>query len=115
MSDPKIKITKSNDHWSIRAGGAVLGETHDALVLEEADHDPVVYFPRNDIAMAFLDPSDKSTHCPHKGDASYYSIVTKSTTLTDCVWSYENPIAAAEGIKGYLAFAPIDEIKVAQI
>lgn len=65
--------------------------------------------------MAFLDATDHSSHCPHKGDASYFSVVTKSRTLENAVWSYEDPTENVSDIKGYLAFYPIDEITVEQI
>ncbi|MFT6674580.1 MAG: hypothetical protein ACJAVM_000763 [Sulfitobacter sp.] len=110
-----ITITTSDAVWTVRAGGAVLGETTKALVLQEGDYDPVVYFPRADIAMAFLDATDKTTHCPHKGDASYFSVVTKSRTLENAVWSYETPHDGVAAIKGHLAFYPIEEITVEQI
>ncbi|AXI46025.1 hypothetical protein C1J03_08350 [Sulfitobacter sp. SK012] len=110
-----IKVTKSEGTWSVRAGGAVLGETSDALELTEGDYTPVIYFPRGDIAMAFLDTSEKTSHCPHKGDASYYSVVTKSRTLKDAVWSYEDPKDGVSQIKGHLAFYPSDEITVEQL
>lgn len=110
-----IKINRASGTWTVRAGGAVLGETTEALELTEGDYPPVIYFPRGDIAMAFLDASDETSHCPHKGDASYYSVVTKSRTLKNAVWSYENPHEAVAGIKGYLAFYNMDEITVEQI
>ncbi|THH39045.1 DUF427 domain-containing protein [Aliishimia ponticola] len=99
-----IKITKADGRWSVRAGGAVLGESDNALELVEGDYPPVIYFPRQDIAMAFLDATDKTTHCPHKGDASYFSVVTKSATLENAVWSYENPKEGVARIKDHLAF-----------
>ncbi len=80
---PKITIRKAEGTWSVRAGGAVLGESQNALELTEGDYAPVIYFPREDIATAFLDRTDHSSHCPWKGDASYFSIVTKSQTLTN--------------------------------
>ena len=110
-----ITITPAEGTWSVRAGGAVLGETTAALELREGDYAPVIYFPRGDIAMAFLDATETSSHCPHKGDASYFSVVTKSRTLQDAVWSYENPSADVAAIKGFLAFYPIEEITVEQI
>ncbi|OAN73644.1 hypothetical protein A8B82_19210 [Sulfitobacter sp. EhC04] len=114
MSD-HIKITKADGTWSVRAGGAVLGESSNALELAEGDYPPVIYFPRGDIAMAFLDRTDHTTHCPHKGDAVYYSVVTKSRTLENAVWSYEAPKDAVAEIKDHLAFYPLDEITVEQI
>ena len=91
MSDDYITIRPAEGTWVVRAGGAVIGESTRALELREGSYDPVIYFPREDVAMAFLDPSDRTTTCPHKGEASYFTIVTKSTTLPDAVWSYENP------------------------
>lgn len=114
MSD-HITITTAGGTWSVRAGGAVLGESENALVLKEGDYPEVIYFPREDIAMEFLDTSDKTTTCPHKGEASYYSIVTKSTTIKDAVWSYESPKDAVSSIAGHLAFYVGDKVAVEQI
>jgi uncharacterized protein (DUF427 family) len=114
MANP-ITIRKAEGTWSVRAGGAVLGESSDALELREGDHPPVIYFPRDDIAMAFLDTSDKSTHCPLKGDASYFSVVTKSTTLKDVAWSYETPKEDVARIKDHLAFYTGEGVTVEQI
>jgi uncharacterized protein (DUF427 family) len=110
-----ITIRKAPGTWTVRAGGAVLGESHNALELSEGDSPFVIYFPRDDIAMAFLDRTDKTTHCPHKGDASYYSVVTKSQTLENVVWSYESPKEGVAGIKDHLAFYANDAIAVEQI
>ncbi|MCI2398622.1 DUF427 domain-containing protein [Aliiroseovarius subalbicans] len=101
-----IKIRKAQGTWVVRAGGAVLGESTNALELSEGDLAPVIYFPRSDIAMALLDASDTTSHCPHKGDASYFSIQTKSTVIEDAAWSYDDPKEDVARIKGLLAFFP---------
>lgn len=110
-----IKIRKAPGTWTVRAGGAVLGESQNALELTEGDYPFVIYFPREDIAMAFLDRTEKTTHCPHKGDANYYSVATKSKTLKDAVWTYETPKDDVARIKDHLAFYVSDDIKVEQI
>jgi uncharacterized protein (DUF427 family) len=110
-----ITIRKAEGTWTVRAGGAVLGESGRALELVEGDYPPVIYFPRADIAMAFLDPSDKTSHCPRKGDARYFSVVTKSRTLENVVWSYEDPQEPAARVKDYLAFHNVEEVTVEQI
>ncbi len=99
-----IKIRQAPGTWVIRAQGAVLGESSNALELSEGSYDPVIYFPRSDIAMAFMEKSDKVTHCPHKGDATYYGIAGKSGLIADAAWSYETPKDGMEAIAGYLAF-----------
>lgn len=107
-----ITVRKADGTWSVRAGGAVLGESQNALELTEGSYPSVIYFPREDIAMAFLDKTDKVTHCPHKGDASYFSVVTKSQTLENMVWSYESPKDSVARIKDHLAFYAGDAIAV---
>ncbi len=100
----RITIRQAKGTWVIRAGGAVLGESKNALELTEADFPPVIYFPREDIGMAFLDASERSSHCPYKGDARYYSIVGSDGVLKDAAWSYEAPIETTAEIAGHLAF-----------
>lgn len=101
-----IKIRPAGGTWVVRAAGAVLGESRNALELIEGNYPPVVYFPRGDIAMAFLDPSETTSSCPHKGTTSYYSIIAKSGKMKDAAWSYEGPNDAVAQIKDYLAFFP---------
>jgi uncharacterized protein (DUF427 family) len=99
-----IQITPVKGIVTIRANGAVIGETSHALELREGRFDPVLYVPRADMAMALLDRSDRKSTCPHKGVASYFSVVTPEVTLRDAVWSYEEPLPGVEAISGHLAF-----------
>ncbi|WP_204115090.1 DUF427 domain-containing protein [Shimia biformata] len=114
MAKPII-IRKADGNWTVRAGGAVIAESADALELTEGDYPPVIYFPRSDIAMAFLDVSDYRTHCKDKGDASYFSIITKSTTLPNAAWSYETPLADAARLAGHIAFEKSDTVAVERV
>lgn len=106
----KITIRKADGTWVIRAGGAVLGESRNALELTEGDMAPVIYFPQGDIAMAFLEPAEARATSPYLGDARYYSIQSKSQLIENAAWSYDVPKEAAAGIAGHLAF---DKDKVA--
>lgn len=110
-----IRIRSLGGNWSVRAGGAVLGETSAALELCEGDYPPVIYFPREDIGMAFLEKTEKSTHCPWKGDATYYSIVTKSVVLENAAWSYQTPKDEMARIAGHLAFYNSENVTVEEI
>ncbi len=104
MPERSIRISSAEGKWVLRAGGAVLGETSCALELSEGDLKPVIYFPRRDVAMAFLEPSGQETTCPHKGRARYYSIHTKSTVLENAAWSYEEPTSEIAPLRDHLAF-----------
>lgn len=101
-----IIIQRADGNWVVRSKGAVLGESRHALEVTEGNAAPVIYFPREDFATAFLDRSESRTICPFKGEASYYSLVLKSVTIPDACWSYEEPKPGMERIAGYLGFAP---------
>lgn len=99
-----MQIVPADGIWVVRADGAVIAESRNALELRETGYDPVVYFPRADVAMAFVEASATQTHCPHKGDASYFHIAASSGRIADAAWCYDTPIAQAEPIGGHLAF-----------
>ena len=110
-----IKVRALAGAWSIRAAGSVIAETRSALELIACDYDPAIYFPRDDIAMAFMDYTDKMSHCPHKGDARYFSIITKNGPIDNVAWSYESPNADMRQIKDHLAFYPNDKIVIEHV
>jgi uncharacterized protein (DUF427 family) len=100
----RIAIHPAVGTWVVRAGGAVLGETSRALELVETGRNPVVYFPQEDLAMAFFERSPTRGTCPLKGEATYWNIVSKSGTLPDVAWSFEAPKPEAARIAGHLSF-----------
>ncbi|NRA65359.1 MAG: DUF427 domain-containing protein [Pseudobacteriovorax sp.] len=62
------------------------------------------YFPEEDVVHDYLAASELSTHCPWKGDASYFSVEIFGETLEDAAWVYLHPSKEARRIKGYYAF-----------
>ncbi|PCE63296.1 DUF427 domain-containing protein [Sediminicola luteus] len=79
--------------------GQLIAESEDTLLIEN-NH----YFPLESVNSEFLTDSATHTHCPWKGQASYYSLVVDGKTNTDAVWYYAEPSALAKGIKGRVAF-----------
>lgn len=86
------------------SGTETIADSTDTVLALETGHLPVYYFPRADVRMELLRPTDRRTHCPYKGEASYWSIESGSRTIDNAVWCYERPLAAAETIAGRLAF-----------
>jgi uncharacterized protein (DUF427 family) len=84
--------------------GVPVADSTRALLLLEARHLPVYYFPPEDVRRDLLEPTDKSTHCPYKGDASYWSVRVGERVARNAVWSYQDPLPGRDDIKGYLAF-----------
>jgi len=101
-----VSLRHAKGTYVLRAGGAVIGETTNAIELLEGDYPPVIYFPMSDLAMAFLDASKTTSSCPRKGEAKYYSIQTKSVLIEDAGWVYAEPKAELAAIADYIAFYP---------
>lgn len=109
-----IGIIPNPDRVRVVFCGHIIADTTRALELSETHHPPVQYIPRGDVDMTALQSTTHATHCPHKGGASYFSIVVAEHTSENAVWSYERPLAAVESIAGHLAFyaAKVDEIEI---
>lgn len=125
MSDKPIKIpgpdhpitTERNPaRVVVTLGGRVIADTRNALTLREASYPAVQYIPREDTDMSLLERTDHSSHCPYKGDASYFSIPLGGERSRNAVWTYENPHPAVDAVKGRLAFYPdrVDSIEESQ-
>lgn len=79
--------------------GRVLADSVGTVVVEN-NH----YFPASSLNMEYFKPSDLITHCPWKGEASYYSIVVEGDQNKDAAWYYPSPNEAAKEIKDRVAF-----------
>lgn len=104
--DHPISITPATTRIRVSAGGQVIAETAQALLLKEASYPEVFYIPRSDARMEMTTRTARVTHCPYKGDASYYSINAGDAVLDNAIWTYETPFAAVAEIKDHLAFYP---------
>ena len=111
--DHPITITPSKEHVRVTFNGKVVADTKRALVLQEAAYKPVFYIPREDAQMDIFARTTNSTHCPYKGDASYYTIKVGDKASENAIWSYETPFPAMKEIEGHLAFYPnrVDKIE----
>ncbi len=87
----------------VTLGAEVLADSRDALEMREGSYPPVYYVPRKDVKMERLVRTAHATHCPYKGDASYFSIVDGPE---NAVWSYEQPYDEMRDIQDLLAFYP---------
>ncbi|MCW5693449.1 MAG: DUF427 domain-containing protein [Pseudolabrys sp.] len=112
--DHPITIASEGKRVRVQFGDKTVADTTRALTLKEASYPPVYYIPRADADMSLLTPTAHSTHCPYKGDASYFTISGDGRTAANAVWSYEAPFPAVAEIKDHLAFYPnkVDGIKV---
>ena len=79
--------------------GTVLAESDNTVVVE-GNH----YFPAESVKSKYFTSTDHSTHCPWKGDASYYDVTVDGATESNAAWFYPAPKDKAAEIKDHVAF-----------
>ena len=101
-----ITIEENPHRIRVVLGGFIIAETTESLLLRESSLPPVNYIPRGDVRMDQLDPARHRTHCPYKGDASYFTASSGGMVVENAAWSYETPFDSVARIAGYVAFDP---------
>jgi len=102
----KVEITSFNGTLGIHAQGIKIATTENALTLKETSLPEVFYIPLRDVNQQILLESKTTSYCPFKGKASYWSIQTGDTNITDAAWEYKNPYDECLPLKGHVAFYP---------
>jgi len=122
MSEKPVKVPGPDHPISVTpyvgrvvgsAGGRTIADSTATLALAEAGCPVVHYFPRADVDLGALEPTDHASYCPYKGDASYFSIVVGEDVLSNAAWSYERPHAPVAQIEGHIAFYS-DKVEIAE-
>jgi len=103
---PDHKVLEKHLQARIRASveGELLADSTDVIKVEEDENPSRYYFPRSDVRMDRLEPSDTTTMCPFKGTARYFHVNADGTKLEDAVWTYDEPFDEHRALKGRLAF-----------
>ena len=100
----QIRFEPSPRRVRVFFGDMPVADSKDVMLMHETRHLPVYYFPMKDVRMDLLVPTQHSTHCPYKGDASYWTVRVGDRIAENAIWSYPDPLPGCPDIKGYLAF-----------
>jgi uncharacterized protein (DUF427 family) len=85
-------------------GGETVLDSTRAMLLHETGLLPQLYIPDDDVRQDLLTPTEQHTHCPFKGDASYWTVTAGGKTAQNAVWAYPDPKPEADWLRGYAAF-----------
>jgi uncharacterized protein (DUF427 family) len=116
MSNPAPGYLKNPDHHihfeasprrvRVKFGGEWIADSTDMVLMYEVNHLPVYYFPVKDVRLDLLHPTDHTSHCQYKGDASYWTVEAGGQTSKNAVWAYQTPFdeMTAINLEDYCAF-----------
>ncbi|MEW1724773.1 DUF427 domain-containing protein [Streptomyces sp. NPDC093109] len=95
-----ITVEQGSERVRVVRDGQLLAESSRPLVLRETGCPVRYYLPPDDVRTELLTPSPTTTHCPFKGDASYWSL----PDAPDLVWAYPTPKAEVAQVKDHFCF-----------
>ncbi len=103
---PNHKVELKRDTARVRVifAGETIADSADVITVHEGSYPPVHYLTRADVREEVLTRTDHSTHCPFKGDASYWSVTAGGKTAENAVWSYEAVFDEVPELAGRVAF-----------
>lgn len=88
----------------VEVDGELLAESRRAIVARQTGIAPVFYLPPEDVRTAYLVPGDRTSNCPYKGDAVYFTLSVNERRIGNAAWSYPDPLPEADSIAGWVAF-----------
>lgn len=100
------RLEETGKHIEIIFNGVKIADTHHAIRVLETSHPPVYYIPHEDVAFQFFTPTQRTSYCEFKGNASYYTITVDGKSVPDAAWTYLSPTHSFRAISGYIAVYP---------
>jgi uncharacterized protein (DUF427 family) len=100
----RIDILHSSRHVRVEVNGVTVGDTHRPTLLFETGLPTRYYFPKLDVRLDLLTPTDTTSGCAYKGFARYWSVEAGGETFEDLAWSYRTPLPESVKIAGLVAF-----------
>ena len=109
--DHTITVAPHEGRVVVRFGGVVVAESERALALREASYPVALYLPFADCRVEHFRATDHTTHCPFKGDARYWTLLSEpggesGERAENAAWGYDEPYAQVAQIAGHVAFYP---------
>jgi uncharacterized protein (DUF427 family) len=104
QQDDVIRFEDSPRRVRVMLAGTVVADSRRMKLMLEQRHLPVYYFPMSDVRMDLLEQTSHHTTCPHKGEASYWTVRAGGRTAENAVWGYPRPLPGREVLKDYVAF-----------
>lgn len=104
----RILVQDHPHRMRIRVAGHTVVDTTRGRLLHESNLLPVLYVPLADVDDEVLEPTEHTTRCPFKGDASYWTVRVGDRVEENLVWGYPGQADRDEGwvdgLDGYVAF-----------
>ena len=100
----RVDVLPSSRRVRVEVDGVAVAESDHPTLLFETGLPVRYYFPKPDVRLDLLVPTDSTSACPYKGTARYWSMVTNGNVHADWAWCYDYPLPESIRIAGLIAF-----------
>ncbi len=104
--DYSIEFQPSAQRVRVEFNGVWVADSTRAMTVRETRSAPAYYFPPEDVRMDLLERTSHQTHCPFKGNATYWTLSVDDEVRENAVWCYEDPYPEGAPLRGMLSFYP---------
>ena len=101
-----IAIRAGAGRWRALYQGHVIADSVDALIVEQADNGPAVYFPTQDVATEYMTPNGRKSFAAGLGETTFYTLLMDGEFAENAAWTCAAPGDDAELLSDRLAFDP---------
>ena len=99
-AEARISLHPHTPRVRIPTGDSLIADTRNALELRELGYPHRKCVPQADVDISRFMVSSTVTHCPFKGDSTYYSL----PDIAGGAWSHEISDDEMQAVAGLLAF-----------
>ena len=100
----RLELMPSAKRVRVKFGGETIIDSTNAVLMLENTYIPIYYFPWQDFKAEFAEKTAHRSHCPFKGDASYWTLKAGGKSAENAVWGYETPYDEVQQLAGHVAF-----------
>lgn len=102
--DRRMHYAPTSSRVRVILNSVLVADSTNAIMLQEEDFPPVYYLPQVDVRMDLARRTGRSTHCPFKGNASYWTVTVGDKVAKNTIWAYETPFDEAMAVRNLVAF-----------
>jgi len=104
MPDYHTEFEPSPRRVRVYFNNQLLADSKQMMLLRETNHLPLYYFPKEDVQMDFLIPSDQSAHSDHKGDAVFWDVQVGEKIAKSAAFTFRHPPQDGPKLENTIAF-----------
>ena len=104
MPDYRTEFERSPRWVRVYFNRQVVAGSREMMLLRETNHLPLYYFPKKDVRMDCLQPSNHTVHSDLKGEGIFWHVQVGDKTANNAAFTFRNPPGNGPKLEDHIAF-----------